>query len=244
MIQIPVALQLYSLREIFPVNPLEAMRAAKEMGYTGVEFYGSHFKNDLYAALLKETGLVCAGWHTLIDSLEGDAFEETVARNLAVGSKYAIIPYFQSETADGWKKFADRLNEAAARLRPYGLRTGFHCHAHEFAPVEGLLPWEIVAANTEKEVILQLDTGNAMEGGADIYATLEAYPERNQSIHFKPHSAEKGFQTALGEDDHDLVRLLSWCREVGDTDWIVVEYEKADPLTYCKKSLDAIKALI
>lgn len=243
MIRIPVALQLYSLREMFPVNPLSTLQAVKEMGYTGVEFYGDHFKNELYVSLLKETGLVCTGWHTPIDALEGENFHAAVERNLAVGSKYAVVPYYKADTADGWKQFADRLNAAAERLRPYGIYTGFHCHAHEFAPVEGLIPWEIVAANTEKEVILQLDTGNAMDGGADIYATLEAYPERNQTIHFKPYSAEKKFQTVLGEDDHDLPRLLSWCREVGNTDWIVVEYEKEDPLDCCCKSLKAIRAL-
>ena len=243
MIQIPVALQLYSLREMFPVNPLETLKTVKEMGFTGVEFYGDHFNNEFYAALLKESGLVCAGWHTPINALEADQFQKTVERNLAVGNKYVIVPYFKAETADGWKKFADRLNEAAAKLRPYGLYTGFHCHAHEFAPVDGIRPWEIVCANTEKEVILQLDTGNAMAGGADIYATLEAFPERNQSIHFKPYKAPGDFKVALGEDDHDLERLLAWCQEVGDTDWIIVEYEKEDPLNFCRKSLEAIRAL-
>ena len=58
MIQIPVALQLYSLREMFPVNPLETLKTVKEMGFTGVEFYGCHFQNDFYSSLLKETGLV------------------------------------------------------------------------------------------------------------------------------------------------------------------------------------------
>lgn len=243
MIQIPLALQLYSLREAFPVNPLDTLKKVKEMGYTGVEFYGGHFKNEFYASLLKETGLVCAGWHTPIDALEGDAFEKTVERNLAVGNKYAVVPYFNAENIDGWKKFADRLNAVAARLRPYGMYTGFHCHAHEFVEMEGQIPWNVVAENTEKEVILQLDTGNAMEGGADIYATLEAYPERNQTIHFKPHSAKDGFFTALGQDDHDLSRLLAWCQEVGDTDWIIVEYERTEPETRCKECIDAIRAL-
>ena len=54
-------------------------------GYDGVEFYGAHFRPELYAALLKETGLVCSGWHTGLAALEND-FKQTVERNLAVGN--------------------------------------------------------------------------------------------------------------------------------------------------------------
>ncbi|MBO5724570.1 MAG: hypothetical protein J6S58_07045, partial [Lentisphaeria bacterium] len=97
MIRIPVALQLYSLREMFPVNPLSTLQAVKEMGYTGVEFDGDHFKNELYVSLLKETGLVCTGWHTPINALEGENFHAVVERNLAVGSKYAVVPYYKAD---------------------------------------------------------------------------------------------------------------------------------------------------
>ena len=188
MNRIPVAVQLYSLREMFPEMPLKTLNAVKEMGFSGVEFYGSHFKNNFYRALLEESGLVCAGWHTGIEDLEGDKFEATLERNLAVGNKYICVPWFQAPTAAEWKAFADRLNAVAEKLRPYNIRTGFHCHAHEFAPVEGQLPWTIVAENTTSDVVLQLDTGNALSGGADIMATLRAFPGRNQSIHWKPYS--------------------------------------------------------
>ena len=43
---IPVALQIYSLREMFPEMPLKTMRMIREMGFSGVEFYGNHFKNN------------------------------------------------------------------------------------------------------------------------------------------------------------------------------------------------------
>jgi sugar phosphate isomerase/epimerase len=243
MNSIPVALQLYSLREMFPETPLKTLRLVKEMGFSGVEFYGNHFKNDFYRALLAETGLVCAGWHTLIEALEGENFEKTLERNLAVGNKYICVPWFASEKADEWKKFANRLNLAAEKLRPYNIRTGFHCHAHEFTPVEGELPWNIVAENTIEDVVLQLDTGNALSGGADLMETLKAFPGRNQSIHWKPWSAKDGFTVPVGEDDQDWEELLRWSETKGRTEWIVLEYESTAPVENIQKSMAYIREL-
>lgn len=240
---IPVALQIYSLREMFPEMPFKTMRMIREMGFSGVEFYGNHFKNNFYRALLEETGLVCAGWHTPIDALENEKFEVTLERSLAVGNKYICVPWFKADTIDGWKAFADRLNAVAEKLRPYNIRTGFHCHEHEFSPVEGVLPWTIVAENTTTDVVLQLDSGNALAGGADIMETLKMFPGRNHSIHWKPYSKSAGFAVPVGADDQDWQAILKWCENEGRTEWIVLEYEKDDPLTVIKDSMDYIKKM-
>lgn len=243
MIQLPIALQAYSLRKIYEENPLGALKLIKSAGYDGVEFYGAHFQTDFYVALLRETGLVCAGWHTGIDALEQD-FEATLRRNLAVGNKYICVPWFKADTVDGWKEFADRLNVIAEKLSRYGVRTGYHSHAHDHQPVEGRIPWEIVAENTCPQVVLQLDTGNAMCGGADAYAVLTKYAGRNQSIHLKPYSKAAGYEPAIGEDDLPWEKILDWCDNQGRTEWCVVEYEmEKEPAGAVERSLAYLKTL-
>lgn len=243
MNNIPVALQAYSLRQTFPETPLKTLKSVKEAGFSGIEFYGNFFKPAFCRALLEETGLVCAGWHTMIDDLEGEKFGSTLERNLAVGNKFIVVPHFNAPTVDGWKIFADRLNAVAEKLAPYGVRTGFHCHAHEFKAIDGQLPWNIVAANTSENVVLQLDTGNAISGGADIYATLAAFPGRNQSIHWKPWSAKDGFKVPVGSDDQDWEKLLRWSAGDGRTEWIVLEYEAEDPMENIARSMEYMKDL-
>ena len=56
MIQLPIALQAYSLRRIYEDNPLRALKLIREAGYDGVELYGTHFQTELYPALLREAG--------------------------------------------------------------------------------------------------------------------------------------------------------------------------------------------
>ena len=41
---------------------------------------------------------------------------------------------------DGWKAVADRLSDAAAKVKPLGMRTGYHNHQTEFVPLEGKRP--------------------------------------------------------------------------------------------------------
>ena len=224
MINLPIALQVYSLRGIYAENPLKAMKIAKEAGYDGVEFYGDEYMNEFYAALLKQTGLVCSGWHTGLDALEND-FEKVVARNIAVGNRYICVPWYNCDSLDGWKSFADRLNKMAERLAPYGIRTGYHSHAHDHTEVNGYVPWDVVAENTDSKVILQIDTGNALAAGIDVMEAVKKYPGRNQSIHFKPYAKEGGYVPFIGKDDIDWNAMLRWCETDGATEWAIVEYE-------------------
>ena len=90
---------------------------------------------------------------------------------------------------------------------------------------------------------MQLDTGNALSGGADLLETLKAFPGRNQSIHWKPFSAKEGFSAVVGEDDQDWEELLRWSETKGRTEWIVLEYEKEDPVTKIRKSMEHIKEM-
>ena len=237
MKKIPIACQMYSLRDEWGVQPLESLRFLKEVGYTGVEFFGHYFSPEFHAALLKEAGLPCVGWHTRIEELEGDNFESTLAANLTVGNHYLCIAYYKAETIDGWKEFADRLNAVAAKLARYGIRTGYHNHAHEFMPIEGVMPWAVVAENTDPSIILQLDVGNCMRGGADPVAWLKKYPGRNTTVHCKPWSLATSSPDMTKGDDAPWREVVDWCRAEGATEWLIVEYEEKTDVRACVRAM-------
>ena len=91
---------------------------------------------------------------------------------------------------------------------------------------------------------MQLDTGNALHGGADPVPFLERYPGRAVTVHLKEYS--KGHRKALiGEGDvcwEDVFRL---CETVGGTEWYIVEQESYahPPLECVDRCLRALKAM-
>lgn len=247
MSYIPVAVEMYSVRKEFSDNPLKTMQALKTMGYEGVEFAGApQYSNDFYAALLKETGLVCCGWHTPWNLFQGDALEETVQRNLAVGNKYLIVPWFQAPTLEGWKEFGRQVNDVAAKLAKYGMRIGYHNHAHDFAPLDGVRTWDTFFSVTDPRVLIQVDTGNAVAGGADIMAELNGKcAGRAKTIHLKPYSQARQFEPMIGEDECPWKEIFAFCQTQGDTEWYVIEYEcEVYPaLEAVEKCLKAVRAM-
>jgi len=236
MARVPIALELYSVRHEFEKDPRGTMKRVAEMGYEGVEFAGppKHPADEL-RDMLKEFGLTCCGWHTPFQSVQEDKLEETIELNKTVNNPYVIIPGVPenlTKTREGWLGIAKFLNDLSDKLAPHGMRTGYHNHRREFEPLEGEQPWDTLSSNTKEEVIMQLDTGNALSGGGDIYSVLKRYPNRAVTVHIKPYSKKAagedwraGFRTLIGEDDTDWNQLFELCETVGGTKWYIVEYE-------------------
>ena len=248
MAYIPIALEMYSVRKEFTENPLATMKAVKAMGYEDVEFAGDpQFTPEFYAGLLKETGLVCCGWHTPWARVQPDKLADTIRLNQAVGNKYIIIPWLKAESHQDWLTKAAEMNALADKLAPYGFRCGYHNHAHEFQLLDGKAPWDSYMGNTYKRVVMQLDTGNALSGGADIMGTLNKYPGRCQTIHLKPFSKDpdKRFKPIIGDDDCPWQDIFAFCQDKGDTEWYIIEYEcpEIPALEAVEKCLKAAQAL-
>ena len=86
------------------------------------------------------------------------------------------------------------------KLRPAGLRAGYHNHQAEFKPLDGKRPIEVMAANTPKDFMMQFDVGTCVEVGDDPVAWINANPGRINSLHLKDWApgapAEKTTATA------------------------------------------------
>lgn len=257
MARIPIGLELYSVRNDFARDPLGTLKAVAAMGYEGVEFAGPprHGGAEL-AAMLRDTGLVCCGWHTPFNLVQDDTLAATIELNQAIGNRYVIIPSLPADrvrTIADWKAMAGFFDRLADRLAPHGLMLGYHNHHTEFTPAEGTTPWEAFFGNLAAgKVIMQLDVGNASRGGADVMGILRRFPGRCQTIHLKPYSPsagrekpEAGFRPLIGEDEIPWKDLFAFCDTAGDTAWTIVEYESDAyaPLEAVERCLKALKAM-
>jgi sugar phosphate isomerase/epimerase len=249
MSKIPVALQLYSIREACRDDLRGTLEAVAGMGYDGVDFAGyyGHDAGEI-RRMLDSLGLRVAGCHTALSTLMGDQFKETVNFNHILGNKYLIVPGLPEErrnSREAWLETADIFNEIAAKLEPEGLYTGYHNHHIEFEPYDdGKTPWDVFFGNTGDRVVMQIDIGNALHGGGDPVEYLRRYPGRALTVHLKEYAGDKD-EVLVGEGDVDWDAVFEEVKRQGVTEWYIIEQENYPypPLESVERSLQNLRAM-
>ena len=249
MAKTPVALQLYSVREDCKTDLEDTLKAIAQMGYDGVEFAGYHNRGAAeLRRILDDLGLRVAGAHTGLTTLSGDELQKTVEFHKTLGNTYLIVPSLPAERRNSrgaWLEAAGLFDEIAEKLAPEGMATGYHNHVFEFTPMEGELPWDTLFGNTRAEVVMQLDTGNALHGGADPVPFLEKYPGRAKTVHVKEYSKTVD-QPLVGEGDVRWADVVRLCASTGGTEWYIVEQEsyRYAPLECARLCLENFRRML
>ena len=248
MARIPIALQLYSIRMECEKDLPKTIEAVAKMGYEGVEFAGYYGRTaEELRKLCDDNGLKVAGTHIGLNTLLGDELEKSVAFNKVLGNKYLIVPGLSEDRRNSraaWADTAKVFNEIAEQLKPHGMFTGYHNHAIEFQPMDGELPWDTFFGNTNDEVVMQTDIGNAMHGGGDPIPYIERYPGRSQLVHLKEYSSTNN-KALVGEGDVDWPAVFNLCESIGNTEWYIVEQESYayPPLECVDRCLKNLRAM-
>jgi sugar phosphate isomerase/epimerase len=241
--KIPVGIQLYSIREQCAKDLPGMLKAVSGIGFKGVEFAGyyNYSAKDL-RKLLDDNGLVACGTHTPWESVQPDKLKDTVEFNRTIGNKFLIVPWMEGKTKQDWLDKAKYFNEIAEKVKPEGMWVGYHAHAHDFNLFDGISAWDLFFGNTTSEVVMQLDTSNCRDDGADPVAVLKKYPGRARSIHIKASGG--GPEAVIGEDEVKWQEVFEFCETKGGTQWYVLEHESSkDPLEAVRRSYAALKKL-
>jgi len=259
-IDLPVALQLYSVREEAKADLYDTMKQVAAWGFDGVEFAGFHGHDaPTVKSWLDELGLQCPSTHTGIEQLSDENIDATVSFHQTIGCDTILIPWLPEEKRNSVAACvatADMFNLLLSKLRPLNMRTGFHMHGEDALPLEdGRSPWDIFAELTPEDFILQYDTANGMVGGTDPVATIRQHPGRSVLLHLKEYGDGTGTQkeyeghgkAVIGAGDVDFPGVLQAAQEVGNTQWIIVEQEghpTLPPMDAAKLCFDNLKKIM
>jgi len=247
--KVPIGTQLWCVRKQLAQDVPGTLKALGAMGYEAAELEnafgksGAEWKTQLAAA-----GLRACGFHHTLAELSGDKLAASVEFNQAIGNRNLIIRSLAREvytSADLLKKTADQVNEAAERLKPHAMRVGYHNHTSDFNRIDGEYWWNRFADQTSKDVILQLDTGNASEmEGVTPQSLIERNAGRTISMHVKPFS-KKDPNAYLGRDELDWPAIMTAAEAEGGIEWYIIEYEKEGvaPLEALEANLKSFKKL-
>ncbi len=230
---IPVGLELYSVRDELAKDDMATVRAVAKMGYQVVEFFAPYYSWTVDHAremrkLMDDLGIRCNSTHNNAQNYTVEALPKAAELNQILGSTYLVLAQApRVQGLDGWKKVADQLTDFSARLKPSGLRTGYHNHKAEFVPIDGKRPMEILAQNTPPEVMLQFDVGTCVEAGSDPVAWIKANPGRIRSLHCKDWAPgpDKGYRVLFGEGDFAWKPIFDAAESVGGVEYYLIEQE-------------------
>ncbi len=234
--RLPVGIELYAVRDQLTKDLMGTVRAVAKMGYEVVEFYSPYtqwttdYAKDV-RKLLDELKIKCLSTHNGANVFTPENLPKAIELNQIIGSKTLVMASAgRVQGLDGWKGVAEKLTMAAEKMKPLGMRAGFHNHKIEFVPLEGNRPIEILAANTPKDVTLQFDVGTAVEAGADCIAWINANPGRIRSLHLKDWAAgeakdEKGYRVLFGEGESPWKKIFEAAEKKGGAEYYLMEQE-------------------
>jgi sugar phosphate isomerase/epimerase len=251
--KIPVGLELYSVRDDLKKDLMGTVRGVAKMGYEDVEFYAPYFEwTPSYAKdvrkLLDDLGVKCLSTHNGSNNFGDANLPRAIELNQILGAKMIVMASpGRVETMDGWKKVADTLNHASEKLKPLGLRAGYHNHLAEFQPLEGKRPMEVIASNTNKDVVLQFDTGPCIEAGSDPVAWINANPGRIGSMHCKDWSPDpaKTYKVLFGEGVAKWKKIFHAAEKTGGVEFYLIEQEGSafPPMETAQRCLDTFRKI-
>jgi sugar phosphate isomerase/epimerase len=247
--RIPIGTQLWCVRKQLATDIPGTLNALSAIGYNGVELEnafgkpGPEWRKHLDAARLK-----ACGFHHTLGELQGEKLAATVEFNQAIGNGNLIIRSLAPDvykSGDLLKKTADAVNEAAEKVKPHKMRVGYHNHTSDFNRIDGEYWWNLFADLTGKDVILQLDTGNASAlPGVPLANLIRRNAGRTVLMHVKPYST-KNPDAYLGADELDWPGIMTASETVGGLEWYIIEYERegVPPLESLKANLESFRKL-
>ncbi len=247
MKKLPIALQLYSLREAAAQNFVGVLETTAELGYDGVEFagYGGLSSSELRDTL-QQLRLVPVSSHVGFEQLK-TSLAEVATYNLAIGNNTVVCPGAPKEYTDsreGWRRFAQEMTELGKQLADKGLRLGYHNHSFEFVKFDGKYALDIFFEESDPAyVFAQIDLGWVLHAGVDPGAYLRSFKGRCPLVHVKDFDGANR-QVDVGCGALNLEDVLRASEEVG-VEWLIVETEEyaESPVASVRQGLANLKAV-
>ncbi len=241
--KIPIALQVYSVRDYASKDLRGTLKEIAKIGYKGVEFAGyyGHDAKDV-RKWLDEAGLEAISTHLGVPALLEGQFDKTAEFEKTLGNKRLIVASGLSAscaTDAGNQMTAYLFNEIAYKAEKVGMQIGFHAHFNDFTDVNGKTAWELFFSRTREDIIAQMDVGNCMHGGADPYDLVAKLPGRGKLMHVKAEN-EKGKSGACVGGKGDIVdwdKMFNIAETVGGIEWYIIEQED------CRKDSNLMEAV-
>ena len=267
---LPIAVQIYSVRDDAAADLRATLQSIKNMGYDGVEFAGLYGNKPAdIKAMCAEIGLTPISAHVPYLDMVKDP-EGVLGDYAEIGCSYVVIPYLTPEYRPGEDKFGEVIENAkmlGEKANALGMTLLYHNHDFEFIKLNGKYALDILYEEVPASLLqTELDTCWVNVGGEVPADYIRKYAGRCPVVHLKDFFGEKsddmyeliGIQSTapkrpsnfefrpVGAGLQNFPEIIKASAEAG-AEWLVVEQDNPSmdlsPIECAKKSREYLKSI-
>ncbi len=255
--KLPIAVQLYSLREL-PGDFADMLGKVSAAGYGAVELIGDHGCTiDEMRDLLQKNKLTVSSAHVQLDALQ-DNTDEIITFQKGIGNNTLIVPFIphlvKQTNASVYRETGALLGELSRRCKDKGVRLLYHDHHWEMMELDGKLAIDWLFEAAGPDLGFEPDLGWIIFGGVDPVVLMQRYSGRCSIVHVKD-LAQKGVDedrvvmdgavmADVGHGTIDWPPLLTAAKQAG-AEWYVVEHDNPrDPIASITRSYEYLSNVL
>lgn len=244
-----IGMQLYMVRRELEKDFAGTLARVAALGYREVEFAGyfNHPPKEV-KAVLDRYHLTSPAAHMQLADLRGN-LQPMIEAAHVIGHKYLLVawsPPEERKSLDDYKRLADLFNKTGEQVKQAGLQFAYHNHDFEFAPLEGEIPYDLLLARTDSQLVkLEMDIYWIVKGGGKPLEYFEKYPGRFHLLHVKDMDATpKHYFTEVGRGVIDFKTIFANAGRAGVRHYFVEQDETpGSPFDSLRISMDYLRKL-
>jgi sugar phosphate isomerase/epimerase len=240
-----IGIQVYTVRSLMPKDPDGTLAALAEIGYTEVELAGLYGNPPpVMRQMLDRHGLTAVSGHMSLTDMRRD-WSRSLDDAATLGQRYIVCSSFaESErSVDDFHRNAHEMNDLAAVARQNGIQFGYHNHSYEFAPASGVVPYDILLAECDPQLVqMEVDIMHMTKGGADPVTYFYRYPGRFPLVHVKDMTKD-GTMVDVGQGSIDFARIFAQSELAGIKHYFVEHDNPPDPIADVRRCYDYLRRL-
>lgn len=212
MANIPIALQLYTVRDETAKDFVGTLKQVAALGYQNVELAGmGNLSARQLKFILDDLGVRVIASHIPLQRLDNE-LEQVFEENRILDNRYLVMPWLPEEarkTAEQWYQLAVKLNDIGATCKAQGFQLCYHNHDFEFKQFNGQTAFDILFGYVSPDLVqAEIDVYWVKYAGHDPVALIRQFQGRVPLLHLKDmavDSPEKFAEVGAGVIDFDAI---------------------------------------
>ena len=243
-----IGVQLYTVRRAMAEDFEGTLERIGSIGYDEVEFAGYFDRSpSSVKGALDAVGLRAPSAHVNYAVLQ-DGWDRILDDSRTIGHSYLICPSLPGEvrrSLDGYRRVTEVFNRAGEQARAAGIQFGYHNHTFEFEAIEGRVPYDLMIAETDPQLVtFQLDLFWIRSGGGDPLAYFARHPGRFSSVHVKDMDGSPEQQMVdVGKGVIDFATIFAQRERAGIEHFFIEHDQPENPLESVRASYQYLARL-